>query len=298
MNKKNILIIGYGSIGRLHYKILNSYKFIDNIYVITKQKISKKNFISSINGIKDYNPDYIIIASETHKHFSDMKFIEKKFKDKIVLVEKPISNSIFKHKFKNNKYFVNYNLRFNPITIYLKKYINMSNFFLLTCKCSSFLPNWRHNIDYFNSYSADKLKGGGVEYDLSHELDFVNYFLDDIEYNFIYKKKISNLQISSNDYLFMHGKNKKGNHVNIQLNYFGLDEERVYYFYGKNNTIEANFNKSYIKFHEANKSRLIKFKKISREYTYDQTHKLLLKKNYDNICNLMDAKKILKQIIK
>ena len=51
MNKKNILIIGYGSIGRLHYKILNSYKFIDNIYVITKQKISKKNFISSIDGI-------------------------------------------------------------------------------------------------------------------------------------------------------------------------------------------------------------------------------------------------------
>ena len=39
MNKETVLIIGYGSIGKRHAKILKKNKKIDKIFILTNQKI-------------------------------------------------------------------------------------------------------------------------------------------------------------------------------------------------------------------------------------------------------------------
>ena len=53
-----ILIIGYGSIGEKHYKILkiNNHK---NIKILTKRKIKSLDIIEKKN-IKNFNPNYVI----------------------------------------------------------------------------------------------------------------------------------------------------------------------------------------------------------------------------------------------
>ena len=75
------------------------------------------------------------------------------------------------------KIYVGYNLRFHPLLKYLKKYLSQSNDKLLSVNiyAGSYLPDWRKNTNYVKSYSASKRKGGGVELDLSHEIDYASW---------------------------------------------------------------------------------------------------------------------------
>ena len=178
--KKTALIIGFGSIGKQQYQVLKKLKIFQKIYIYSKRN-KKKNFISEFNKIVNINPDFIIICSETAKHFSQLKFIESKFKNKIILVEKPLFSSSKYLSIKNNKVFVGYNLRYDPMLQYIKKIIEKEKKIITSnITCNSFLPNWRIR-DYSKSYSASKRKGGGVHLDLSHEIDYTNWIFKNLK---------------------------------------------------------------------------------------------------------------------
>ena len=105
-----VLIIGFGSIGRRHSRILKRRKEIKKIFVLTKQQIPSGLIkCDNINDIKLINPDYIIIASETTKHFYHLKLINSIFKKKKILVEKRCYENFSELKFIKNKIFVVYN---------------------------------------------------------------------------------------------------------------------------------------------------------------------------------------------
>ena len=76
MNKK-ILIIGYGSIGQRHAYILKKYFKLKEIYILTKQNCKPFKKINKLSEINNINPDYIIISSQTSKHFSQLNYLEK-----------------------------------------------------------------------------------------------------------------------------------------------------------------------------------------------------------------------------
>ena len=118
--KFKVLIIGYGSIGQKHAKLLSDYHNLD-ICILTKQNNVPFKKIKNINEITLYNPDYVVVASITTLHFNHLKFLEKNLKKKIVLIEKPLFEKIRLLKLKNNFYYVGYNLRFHPILKFLKK---------------------------------------------------------------------------------------------------------------------------------------------------------------------------------
>ena len=73
----DVLIIGFGSAGKRHAKILNSSKKIKKIYIKTNQKIKSNNKFNFINKINNLNPDIIVVANETFKHYSVCKYLEK-----------------------------------------------------------------------------------------------------------------------------------------------------------------------------------------------------------------------------
>ena len=122
MTSFRVLIIGYGSIGKRHFEVLSKLKKINDIKVITNNKISPKKKISlKKEDLIEFNPDYIVISSATISHYKHLKFINDIFNNKVILVEKPIFHSRFKKLSKiKNKIFVGYNLRYHPLLIYLK----------------------------------------------------------------------------------------------------------------------------------------------------------------------------------
>ena len=75
----NILIIGYGSIGKRHEEVLTSINKNFNIHIVTKQDIKDKVTYKNLQDIKDVSVyDYFIIASETYKHFEQLKFLNSR----------------------------------------------------------------------------------------------------------------------------------------------------------------------------------------------------------------------------
>ena len=96
---KKILIFGYGSIGRKHRKVLSNLISKCKIIFFTNQKNCNYKSINNFRDAKLFNPDYIILSKPTNDHEKFAKLIEKNFRKKKVLIEKPAY-------LKNNRYLV------------------------------------------------------------------------------------------------------------------------------------------------------------------------------------------------
>lgn len=214
------LIIGFGSIGRRHYEVLSSFKNISNIDIVTKQILDEKQTFQNIEEIKNLSSyDYFIIASETKKHFEQLQFLESNTKDKIIFCEKPLFETKKEIQVLKNKVYVGYVLRFHPLFEKLKKFIKNDKILNANVGCGQYLPEWRPNVDYRDSYSAKKEEGGGVLLDLSHEIDYVQLLCGKINDIKSYQLKISDLEITSDDLTTFIGKTNNDVIVNISIDY-------------------------------------------------------------------------------
>ena len=291
-NKKAV-IIGYGSIGKKHADILNKLKLFNEIYIVTNQKVvSNFKKINSLNNLKNIDPDYFLICSETNKHYRQLKYIVNNFKKKIIFIEKPLYEKNYKLKLNNNKIFIGYNFRFHPILQYLKNFIKNKKVLSATVLCGSFLPNWRKNISYNKSYSSDKSRGGGVLLDLSHEFDYTKWILGPMIKQYFLYKKISNLKISSNDFMSFIGSSKKAKYILINLDYFSKIPKRQIILEGNNFSLHADLINNYIKIKELEKNKLIKFSSLSNKKSYIFQHKNILNKKKKIACTYKEAIKL------
>ena len=290
---KKAVIIGYGSIGKKHANILKKLKLFNKIYIVTNQKVAS-NFkkINSLNYLKNIDPDYFLICSETNKHYLQLKYIVNNFKRKIIFVEKPLYEKNYDLKLNNNKVFVGYNFRFHPIVQYIKNFIKNKKVLSVTVLCGSFLPNWRKNILYNKSYSSDKSKGGGVLLDLSHEFDYTKWILGPMIKKYFSYKKISNLKISSNDFLSFIGSSKKAKYILINLDYFSKIPKRQIILEGNNFSLHADLINNYIKVKKFEKNKLIKFSSLSNIKSYIFQHKNILNKKKKIACTYSEAEKL------
>jgi len=295
--KKNVLIIGYGSIGKRHAKILKKFKDVAKIYIFTKQKCKSFNKISNINEIKKISPDYIIISSRTSEHFMHLSFIEKNFKNRLILVEKPLFDTSKNLKIKNNKVFVGYNLRYHPIINFIKNFIKNKKIFSININCQSYLPNWRKNINYTKSNSARKTHGGGVLLELSHEIDYLQLIFKRVTklHNSLVKK-ISDLKIDTEDYVLIAGKTAMANFY-MSLNFFSLQSQRRIMVSGNMFNLEADLLKNTVKIFEKGKIKNKKFK-VDKNYTYMKQHRCLLDGNLTQACKYNEGVKLMSLINK
>ena len=293
--KKKILIIGLGSIGTKHAKILASFKEVSEIGIVSKRKNRKLKKVIYLKNSKNFNPDYIIVSTKTSEHYLHILNIEKNFKNKVVLIEKPLFEKFKKIKLKNNKYFVGYNLRFHPIINYIKKKINKNNIFSINIFCSSYLPYWRKNRNYKISYSADKKKGGGVLLDLSHELDYLTWLFGKIDkLNYFKINKISKLKINAEDNFILVGKINLSNFI-LNINFFSRSRERKIILDHEKFSLKGDLLKNKIYLFYKTKKKVINFK-VNKDTTYLNMHKNILKGNYKNLCNYNEGLNLLRLI--
>jgi len=283
------LIIGFGSIGRKHAQILSNLLGKNNVYVLTKQDEIEFNSIDSIDKIDSLDPDYVVIASETSLHFKHVLSIERMCRKKVVLIEKPLFDENRKENLANNYYLVAYNLRFHPLINLLKKKIHEEKIISAKSVCHSFLPNWRKNIKYQESASASQAKGGGVLLDLSHEIDYMQYILGDFSVNYSINKKVSNLEIDTDDYLLMCGELNRGGLFNIEVSYFSKNERRKIFIETTNLSIELDIINSQMKIVTDHEEEIINEQKYNLSDTYVDEHKAILSGDFTKICTLSEG---------
>ena len=290
---KSILISGYGSIGRRHAKILSRLVEKKNITILTNQKLSNFRTIKTLKALNEVDPYYIVICNPTSDHINKVRFIEKNCKNKFILVEKPLFSKPNKINIKKNKYYVGYNLRFNPIINFLKKKIRSKKIWNVNIFCGSYLPDWRSNVVYQKSSSAKKQLGGGVLLDLSHELDYVQWLFGKIVIEHCKSKKLSNLNIETDDFLNLVGKTKKVPSIQITLNYFTRKRTRQIFIDGKNISVQADLIKKNVVYYNGNKKRIYNFKNSDVSSDYEKQHLAILKnKSTDKLCTFKEGQQL------
>jgi CMP-N,N'-diacetyllegionaminic acid synthase len=295
LKKYRILIIGYGSMGRKHAKVLKSMG-VKDLFFYSKQKNIPYMRINNLNDVRKIDPHYIIISSNTTDHYQQLNLLEKKIKNKTILIEKPLFAKYKKMKTKYNKIFVGYNLRFHPIIQFIKNKIKTKKIWSASVICGSYLPNWRNNRNYYNSHSAKKKYGGGVLLELSHEIDYFLWFFNNFQIENVFNKKISNLQINTDDVLDLVGKNKNVKYISIKLNYFFRSPMRKIFIDGNDISINADLIKNSLSIVENNIQKKHSWPKFTNLDTYRSLHKHILNKNYKFLCKYNDGLKVIKLI--
>lgn len=86
-------------------------------------------------------------------------------------------------------------------------------------ECGQYLPDWRPGVDYRTSYSADRARGGGVIFDLVHEIDLAFALFGDVTMEHVMTDRRSDLALASNDVALLHLRSDGGLPISIGLDY-------------------------------------------------------------------------------
>ncbi|MFH2047115.1 MAG: Gfo/Idh/MocA family oxidoreductase [Pseudomonadota bacterium] len=312
-----VLVVGYGSIGRRHILNLSNIDTIEEIIVYTKIKGGFENTcekkisfidasIMDLGTVIDRNKvDFAIIANETYKHIDAAIILAKR---KIPLfIEKPLSLNLEKVDFlkeivqKNQtKVFVAYNLRFLPAIQYLKDQITqkvLGNLYFVQIEVGQYLPYWRSNVNYTNSYSANAEFGGGVALDLSHEVDYMRFLFGEPFLWKTLKSKASELDINSEDIFEGIYQYEHGFVCHVHMDYLQSKAKRKIRIVGSKGEILCDFIEKLIDIHIPDREiRLTEENMFKMEDTYkvELQHFIeTLKSNMTTAISIDDGIKVL-----
>lgn len=284
------LVIGYGSIGQRHARILKEMGI--EVSIFSRRAQLESNVHKDLQSAFQANVyDYIIIANETVAHFNTLEqIINNNFTGKI-LVEKPLFAQMESVNFDNSNTYVAYNLRFHPLIKLLKTLLVDEHIISVNAYAGQYLPSWRLNADYTTSYSAFREKGGGVLRDLSHELDYLTHLFGEWDSLVANMDKISDLNIQSEDYVQVSYKTKQQVHISVELNYLDRITQRFVIIQTNNKTIKIDFINNSINCNGETQQLDI----VDRDFTYKKQHEALLK-NSTLCCSFKEGLKVVKMI--
>ena len=168
----NALVIGYGSIGQRHARVLDSMGH--HVAVVSRREIDHpRRFADLAPALASFAPDYVVIGNETSLHRPTWRALRQQGFVGTTLIEKPLFHDLADddETAVPNTY-VAYNLRFHPLLLRLREWIGGRSPLAATIHVGQHLATWRPQRDYRLSYSSQRSLGGGVLRDLSHELDY------------------------------------------------------------------------------------------------------------------------------
>jgi len=290
----NILIVGLGSIARKHIIAIKQLEINFKIYALRSKKAKDEKYITNIYNLNDINDqlDFIIISNPTAFH---EKTINKLIYLKVPLfIEKPVLND-FKNAIKISKNlktnkipsYVACNMRFHPSINFLKKFIDEFNPIIneVNVYSGSYLPDWRKNKNYKNSYSSQSKMGGGVHLDLIHEIDYCKWIFGFPLMVKSLKRSVSSLEIDSID--FSNYNLIYNNYsINIILNYYRKHPKREIELVIKDETIIVDLLKNSV---YSNKEKRFLFKKkFNIQETYNKQMKYFVENINRNLMNCFD----------
>lgn len=282
------LVIGYGSIGARHARILKELGCATA--VVSKRTVDFPRIYSDLgHALAEHAPDYVVIASATSNHQPTLSTLAALGYLGTVLVEKPLfdhAQSLPMHAFRLAA--VAYNLRFHPIIRRLRDWLAGEDILSVQAYVGQYLPDWRPGTDYRRSYSASSEQGGGVLRDLSHELDYLTWMLGDWTRLVALGGHVSPLEITSDDVFSLLMTTERCPIVSVQLNYLDRRVRRRIVINTARHTLEADLVQGTITI-----DRDVEVVAAERDATYRDMHKALLGGRSDVACSLHEGLGIL-----
>lgn len=282
-----LLVVGMGSIGRRHARIAHELGW--DVAVVSQYPSNFRCYANIAEALQFFLPEAIIIAKPTNEHFDIALEIESRIADISVLVEKPLFDRDLDFAPTRNRYFVAYNLRFHPVFQRVKELLRNSTLVYAHVTVGSFLPSWRPESDYRQSYSASRAKGGGVVLDLSHELDcLMNWFGTEWTASAITQNSGA-LEIDSDDLCMALLQRRDGSSVFLHLDYLSRIPFRRGVVQCLDKTILYDFINPSVRVSDQAEEAFV----INRDDTY-RAQLLGLAKGDPIICTLQEGRSIMR----
>lgn len=230
-----ILLCGLGSIGKRHLRLLRKHWPNLEIAVLRsgygpacKETELANHIFTNLDDALAWKPKAAIIATPATDHLS--KALPLARLEVPLLIEKPVgsgfeSSSDWQELIDLSSKVaieVAYVLRHDPCVTFIKDQLRAGKLGRLIeadFYCGSWLPEWRSGLDYRDTVSARRDKGGGVLLELSHELDLAQYLLGALELNSSLLQKSGLLEINVEDQAIIVGRSLSGCSVTIRLNF-------------------------------------------------------------------------------
>jgi len=285
------MVIGYGSIGRRHARVLKELGC--DVAVVSRRKVDYFPAFATLGAaLSKQQPDYIVIANETSAHAALLDELARQRYAGRLLIEKPLGEmpqSVSAAAFKLAA--VGYNLRFHPAMTALADELTGQQLLSMQAYCGQYLPDWRPGTDFRTSYSADPARGGGVLRDLSHELDYLLWLGGAWRKVAGHGGHISPLEIKSDDCWALLLELERCPAVSVQLNYLDRPGRRQLVV----NTAEHTYTADLIRNTLTRDGREQAFT-LEPDHTYRAEHRAILAGDTARLCTLADADRVMKLI--
>lgn len=285
------LVVGYGSIGSRHARILEELGC--SVAVVSKRKPSvSRLFPNIVEAVREFCPEYVVVADDTAQHAETITLLrESGFQGKL-LIEKPLFHKEVDLDFGDtSQSFVAYNLRFHPLIRRLRTFLTEEKILSVHAYVGQYLPLWRPGRDYREIYSADREAGGGVLRDLSHELDLINGLFKGWRRMTALGGHLSRLEIASDDTYGIMIETRECPVVTLQMNYLDRLGRRRIIVNGEERTFELDFVAGRLMVN----SDCEEFS-LERDYTYREMHLALIEGRGDELCSFADGVEVVRMI--
>lgn len=244
-----ILIAGSGSIGRRHVANLQALcpqvRFVvlrRDAYHDAWSDALGAEVVSDVGVAIATRPDFAVVATPSARHIdvlpalitAGLPFYAEKpvvtTREDIELLRVQIQREHFTAVTQ-----AGCNLRFLPSLQAARELIRdgaLGRLARASFEAGQWLPDWRPSQDYRKSYSARSAQGGGVIFDLVHELDAARWILGDFEKIRAVAGRYSGLELECEDSAAILLNRDAGPVVSVSLDYVSRRPVRRYHFVG------------------------------------------------------------------
>lgn len=234
-----ILIWGYGGLGQRYARILQGLGA--EVQVLSQHGTKDFPCHQELGKALSFRPDWVFVTSKTAEHLSQLLQLKKAAYAGSVFVEKPIFDRFSSEIFNFKNLVVGYNLRALSLVQHLKNHLRQEKVISAEFYVGHYLPDWRPQQDYRQSYSAHRSQGGGVLRDLSHELDLVHFLLGPSQWVYGQGGHYSSLEIDSEDCFSLLMSTMACPLVHVHMNYLDRSPRRYIHLQTDQTTYHLDF---------------------------------------------------------
>ncbi|MBU4378109.1 MAG: Gfo/Idh/MocA family oxidoreductase [Proteobacteria bacterium] len=235
------LIIGYGSIGARHARLLAEMGH--EVRCVTRNPQCPFPVFTDLADALDGNmPGLTVISTPTADHHDTLRALLAHGFSGRILVEKPLFDHVpATLPPATGHIFAAYNLRLHPLVQEAARLLTDRPIFSARFFVGQYLPDWRPGTDYTAGYSARRDQGGGVLRDLSHELDLALHLLGPWRRVAAIGGHFSDLAIDSDDVFDLLLETSRCPSVSIHLDYLNRTARRGFEINAQELSIHADF---------------------------------------------------------
>lgn len=278
------LVLGYGSIGARHARILTELGCATTV-VSARQVDFADTMHDLAKAVRERAPDYVVIANATGSHAAALRDLASTNFGGRVLIEKPL----FGHaeQFPALPFAmagVAYNLRFHPMIERLRALLAGESILSVQCYVGQYLPDWRPGTDYRQCYSVHADRGGGVLRDLSHEFDYLGHLLGPWRRVSAVGGHFSTLAGDSDDLFGLMLAYDRCPLTQVQMNYLDRLGRRQIVINTDRMTIEADFVAARLRVNRETEDFV-----VERDETYRAMHRSVLAGDETMLCSYREG---------